>query len=339
MRARRRAAALGSIAVLALRSITARAEPIAVRYEAPPSCPDAAAFVGQITARTSRFEQARPGDAARSFAVEVIEDGAEARGRLTIRERDGTTSSREVPKAACAEVVAALALIAAITIDPEARTDAPPPAPAAPPSAPARPAPAAPPRTSSPAPPATPRTTPSPARLRPGAGAHFAIASAVAPDIALGFEGFAELRLDRASVLSPSVRLSAIYAQSGATENSVGAARFRWIAGRLGVCPLRFPSPRAARAGVSPCAVIDAGALVAAGERALDARTETRAWFAPGLVGRAELVAFDLLFLEAEGGVTIPLPSYRFYFGPRTTIFEVPRAGAIAAVGAGLRFL
>ncbi len=143
-RSRAASALLGGALVLAGHPAAAdETEPIRVVYRAPPDCPDEAAFTGQVTARTRRARRAEQGEAARTFTISIASASAQkTRGKLTIDDPRGPSSSREVSGETCVEVVSALGLITALAIDPRAST-APtlPPAPPSPPSPPAPPAP------------------------------------------------------------------------------------------------------------------------------------------------------------------------------------------------------
>jgi hypothetical protein len=177
------------------------------------------------------------------------------------------------------------------------------------------------------------------------AGAHLIATGAAAPDPLVGLQILADITRFSDQPLAPTLRLSFLRGQSGLATTPDGDARFTWIAGRLEGCPGTWPrailSPRAAgpvHVGVSPCALIDLGALTGEGSRTFDAARETRPWVAPGLLARVQLDLFRALLIEAEAGVTFPLLGYRYYFSPTTTVFTVPRAGLFGGLGVGVRF-
>ena len=117
----------------------ALSEPIRVRFEAPEGCPDEAAFLDQVRARTAKARVAAAGEKARTFSVRLTQEGRSIRGRLAIEESADPTGLREVTGERCAEVVSALALITALAVDPQALTAAPARLPAPPPAPPAPP--------------------------------------------------------------------------------------------------------------------------------------------------------------------------------------------------------
>ena len=121
-----------------------------LEYAAAADCPSASAFAARIQDHTPLARQAGAHEAARRFRAVFDTSGRSTTGRLEIIEVDGRLSVRMVEGRDCPEVADALALVAAIVIDPNARRAVP---------APARPAAAAPPAV-------TPtRTTVAPATL------------------------------------------------------------------------------------------------------------------------------------------------------------------------------
>src|SRR5262245_6869579 len=99
-------------------------EPVRVSYRAPAGCPSEERFWGEIAARTDRVRKAQGVEPARSFSVVVDAGPSGSRGVLESTDVSGATTRREVTGEDCPEVVSALALIAALTVDTQARTDA-----------------------------------------------------------------------------------------------------------------------------------------------------------------------------------------------------------------------
>lgn len=113
----------------ALAGADARADvqPLRISYEAHEGCPGAETFLRELTLRTSRARAATPGEAALEVLVRLTRSEGATRGRITLGAGEGARV-REVDGATCAEVVAALALIAALRVDPTASLDPQPPA-------------------------------------------------------------------------------------------------------------------------------------------------------------------------------------------------------------------
>jgi hypothetical protein len=307
----------------------AEATPDAVRlaYAAPASCPAAAEIEAALHARTPRFRAAGPGEPARELALTILptDDGFE--GAVALREA-GRAAERRLRGATCAEVAAAVVLVAAITIDPSVALGAPPPPP---PPAPPPPPPPAPSPAPSPPPPAPPA-------VALAVGVQAAAQSGIAPSASGVGRAFVELLLRPAAdgPLRPTVRLAAVRALAQETETAAGTAELSMSGGRLDVCPLRLPlvGPLELR----PCAALDVAAHLGAGTRTVKAASETRAWIAPGALARASLRVVGPLVVEAEGGATFPLLRYRFYFGPDVTAHSAPAASLTGSIGVGLSF-
>ncbi len=101
--------------------------PIRVESVAGATCPSGETFGVQLLRRTDRVREARAGERAVVFRVELVGSAKRPLGRLTVEEPDGTLTEREVPGATCQEVVSAMALIAAVLVDPNASLEPLPP--------------------------------------------------------------------------------------------------------------------------------------------------------------------------------------------------------------------
>jgi hypothetical protein len=325
-----------------------RAEAVEIVYEAPGGCPGRDKFVEEMRARTTRFRVVAKSDATRTVAVEIHADAGGSTGRLLVRESDGREASRSVSAKRCEEVVTALALIAAVAIDPTALSNAPPnpapppgPAPAPPPPPASRP-PAAPPSEAPPPNAAPPRVAvvseeaPRTSRFRLAVGAELAAMFATAPEPLIGLRPFIELGSFGHRSVAPYFRLSFMRRGGSQAETEIGGGTFTWTAARLEAGPIRYPPARAF--AIQPGVFFDGGAIEATGEDAADAHRETRAWLAPGALLRASWSPLRVLVVEAEGGLAVPLLRYRFFFGPDATLWQVPPLAGTAGIGIGVRF-
>jgi hypothetical protein len=319
-------------------------------YEAPAECPSAAAFAAKIEGHTPLARQVAGADASRRFRAVFDTSQPAARGRLEIVDYDGAPSVREVEGRDCTEVADALALIAAIVIDPNARPAAPPSSEAADASAAAAAAAAAGTRPRPvtevtmpqliPAPVLVPRPKPresEPLPLRLGlifqAGA---VTEQLAPELGLALVYGIEALLDRDELLAPALRLSVYRIRSGEISTEFGKARFEWTAARVSGCPVLWSWENL---GLRPCVIADFGRLVAEGYETVDGAKESVFWAAMGAAGRAEaLFLEDTLVLEIEAGALFPLSSQRFYFEPSLEVYRIG-PGVYALGGIGFRFL
>jgi hypothetical protein len=320
-------------------------------YEAPAHCPTAAAFAAKIEGHTPLARQVPGADASRRFRAVFDTSQPAARGRLEIVDFDGTPSVREVEGRDCTEVADALALIAAIVIDPNAQPASPSTetndaaaaaaASAAAAAAGTRPRPVTEVRMPQliPAPQLVPRPKPEPEPLPLRLGLIFqagAVTEQLAPELGLALVYGVEALLDRDELLAPALRVSLYRIRSGEITTAFGKARFEWTAGRISGCPVFWSWENL---GFRPCIIADFGSLVAEGYETIDGAKESVLWAALGAAGRAEAVFLeDTLVLEIEAGALVPLGSQRFYFDPSLEVYQIG-PGIYALGGIGFRFL
>ena len=94
--------------------------PVHVDYQATRGCPDESEFVAALRARVPEITLARDDDAL-SFEVRIRRRTKRFEGTVTLRDRGGSPSQRIVDGETCGEVVAAVTLIAALTVDRKVR--------------------------------------------------------------------------------------------------------------------------------------------------------------------------------------------------------------------------
>jgi hypothetical protein len=90
-----------------------------LRYHAADGCPVEASFVAAVEARGGHFESAPAGDAGSVFELEIEPEDGGFHGSLQRRDAATGSTPREVHGATCAEVVDALAVVAAIALQPQ----------------------------------------------------------------------------------------------------------------------------------------------------------------------------------------------------------------------------
>jgi hypothetical protein len=324
-----------SLATALLLVATARAEssvqPFRVESRVPPTCAAAQTFGWQLVVRTRLLRPARGEEPALLFTVEVSDASDGVHGRLTIREPDGRATERELKGEDCPEVISALALVAAILIDPYASTVPLPPNSPGVSSAPVAPPPSIP----LPAPSADFPTAPN-RSWSVGLGAGASLQTTVAPDPILGFVLKSAILPPRTEDFDPALYLSLHFAQSPTLNKLGGNAQLVWAFAKIAACPLRWPSRT--RAGLRPCLSFSGGALRGRGSNTSEAATKTVPWLAAGGLVAWELMIGKHALLGAQGGVDVPLFSARFYFGPDETAFRVRPIGLAADVHLGVRF-
>ncbi len=348
-----------------------------VKVDASAQCASEQSFADAIRQRTDRVRISPSVAAATTTAAIEVAIRPASRGVVgDVRViRDGRASeSRTITGASCDEVTQGLSLVAALAFDPMAKaslrdetSDATAPTSTeGPPGDTSPEAPKAAPKAATSAPnetttnlanaitsPARNRDAQPPARSAApfawafrlgGSAAGMALDADTTMTFAWG--GFIEIERD-APGFAPAFRASAFRADattnSGPISTSLG-----WTLARATLCPYRFDV--AARIGIRPCAVVDAGVVSAEAFSAAHsggARDATglsrsqgrsRTWAAPGLVGRAAWSPTRIVFAELEVGATVPLVRDDFAIDPNLSVYRAPSVVPFAQIGTGLRF-
>jgi hypothetical protein len=99
-------------------------ESIGIAYDAPAGCPAEATFLREVAGRMSRTSTGGPGERARTLHVVVSRRGPGFTGKLWIEEKGTSSTPRAVTGPACADVVSALSLIAAVAVESKAAATA-----------------------------------------------------------------------------------------------------------------------------------------------------------------------------------------------------------------------
>ena len=337
--------------------LAARADesPISLDFQAPAGCPDRADFIAHVRARTERVRFV-DGDAASISELHVKADyeGNRAIGRLRLGKSEG--AERLVTGKSCPDVISALALIAAVAIDPTAISGPVVPSQAGvAPAAPALPELAsqqrsfdAPGPSASPERPEPPLPPSSPLAWFGGAGAHGEIARGFGPrSITLaGASIFGEIGLGLGAPWQPAVRLAGLLSQSPTVlpeqMAGSGAATFTLLAARLSLCPIEF-SPRSSFR-VRPCADFELGQLTGQGRAvnngsvtSLRSGSMTRVAVGQTLQGRFRLAS--RVWLEMEVAAREPLLRQNFvFYNPDVAVASVSAIELGGAIGVGMHF-
>jgi hypothetical protein len=335
------------------------------QYIAPAECPTEQQFRDQVRERVLRDPSAALGGrkvhlgaeapARGELSVQVWLEPSERRAFLVFREGTAPALERMVQGNTCAELVSGLALITALAFgagqEPRAEASAPsgegsPPVPPVPATLAARRPPGKEPAEAHPA--RAGRTPPDIERSRAGeapasvpldweAGAGGWVNTWLAPESALGLDGFLRVAPESAGW---SLRLAGLYA-SGTAYVGDRRAEFGFWGGRAEVCPISRPlSSNLLGEG---CLAMEAGTLRGRGESASslrDAASESLFWSAALIAGRLRANFAERISLEAQGELALPLVRHEFVFTePRERIFLTPTVGFAGRVGVGIHFL
>ena len=345
------AAALGSAASAAAEE----SKPVSLDYRADAGCPTKNSFVAQVLARTGLVRiVAGQADVPR-VSVLLRETGEGAVGTVQV----GSGAPRSVSDGNCVDVVAALALISALTLDPAASTAALPKSPAEPSEAAGLTAspPAASEADKAPrglaAQPSPPKTAPASlaanAEDRPTRRLQVASWEPRAVfDVSRGFSDDAIIWLGARAGAMADVRLGqspigrigadAVFYESPRVTPALGSATFQVVAARLNVCP---PALARGRIALIPCVAAEIGRLSAdggSGRGVVSGRDIRRTWLAAAQSLGVELTLREPYYLTLAAELREPLRTYRFIFeNPETPIATVPRLEIGGALGAGVR--
>lgn len=303
-------------------------QPFRLEYRASSECPDQSAFAEQVLARAVRAESVQAGEHAPRVAVVIGPRNGRYAGELAIDEG----VPRVVSDDSCADVVSALAFIAALTLDAQAPISTH----ASPEPRPAEPANLPPGRS------AGTRHAGLGTGWFFGGGARLDIGRGLGPRAmtAFGPSAWIEARMEAGGLLAPTLRAGVRYAMSPQIKAADGAARFTWFAARVEGCPLRFAWRRLA---LLPCVAFEAGAMEGRAEVAPASIVHTysgaRTWLAWAQSLSLEVSGLGPLAFAASVELREPLRHYVFAFRtPDTTIAEVSDVELVGAAGAVVRF-
>jgi hypothetical protein len=349
------------LVLISVAGAAAAAEPTTAPGAAPPEtelvslvysgaaagCPSEAQFVSEVTARVTRPVRFGAEGAAVQMVVTLFPSGEQVTGKLEVSRATSEPTHRDFTASSCEEVGSALALVAALSLDPNARTDALPvraastePATAAPVAVVPPPQAAQPPQAAAatPAAPASPSPTPV-NNTRYGYWVGMAGSGVVgAAPKPLGLLGLSlGLRGVRDRLLSPSLQLSPLWGKTGVTGPASSQGEFTWALGRLELCPVSVPLSEPLR--LDPCATVEVGRLTARGADATVVPvTVERWWVAPGATLSLH-AHFDSWFVRAGASALFPATRDEFVFRePDRSVHQASPVVAAVSLGLGIQF-
>lgn len=301
-------------------------------YDAPAACPSEAAFFEAIQARTEHVRRASADESALEASVRVsrTERGFVGEVRETL---NGTESSaRSVDGKTCKEVVEALSLTIALSIDPNAHApiEKPPPRASEPGACPPSPAP-----TTAPPAPAPTTAPPAPAPLEIELGLGVLATETLTSELSAGAALSGTFLRRTGDARLASLELSLWFATTGVLASPANhEARLEGLS--LDACPARF---QFGGVELGPCALVTAGSLETTGRGVAAPTTVEHAWWSAGLDFQwSVLLGGGILFESALGG-SVPLAKRRFYLSqPGHVIAETPLVSPVLRLGLGYRF-
>jgi hypothetical protein len=287
-----------------------------------------------VHTRTPRPQLAapnEPGAIALRIGVETG-PGESASGRLELEEPDGTKESRRVSSRTCNEVVNALALVAAVMLDPEAHSGEVAAEPATPPI------PVGPPAISPPPPLGRKRQPPPPAPPPPWGlfgGVDVGVLGGVGPALATTASAFVDL--ERRWFGSASTARLSVDAARTSSDLRGGTQTYEWLGSTVRLCPLYLALP--GRVRVAPCAALQVAGHRGTTRNVRQPASSRQLWLAPALEGTVEWAVSSSFSVELQAGAVFPIRQSRFYLAPSSTIHEVPTLTIVSSLGVRVRFL
>jgi hypothetical protein len=321
--------------ITALASPKALAEdtplPIAVEYQAIEGCPPEGVFWTALSSRASRLQRSEVSGATATLRISVIVTPQGVLGRLQIIRRDRTTEPRFVEAASCGEVVEALALTAALSIEGEAALvpSSPEPRPLPPPDG----------QPVSPEDAYTEQQLPFDYVEPPNVSssedwetelhAHGIAAFIVEESASTGFGGMITFSRKRHTWAAQTLGLGVAGLSTALTDGDT-QARFNLTQAAFIGCPVTLGE------GVSlrPCAVFQIGILDASGKDISNPESDQGMWWAPGLGLFAETPTDGLLRLQFALQAVIPLTRQVYSMGvSRDTLTQTMSISPWLSVG------
>ena len=321
--------------------------PTLLSYRAPNGCPSAAEFQRSVQRRSSRVRFVAEGSHDRQLSITMRKDGGFTHGELRLIEVDGSLRQRHVRFTTCSEAVEGLALIAVVSLDPQALLE---------PEKPAEPAPGP---ANAPATASTPASTPAPAReakppptatklppnLDPGPaapqkgmqlalGAEFNVAFRALPATALGGSLFVDVAPHSESWFAPLFRGAISHVERRGLSRGDAEANFTLTLLTVSACPLRLASGFLVWRS---CAFASGGALHAWGSQTTNLQQRTRPYGALG--GSAMLFGQISQSVEIVADLAVGASLVRDSFGfDQEQPWETPALYLSSGIGARFVF-
>jgi hypothetical protein len=309
-------AVLCAVALTARRACAQDLHPTLLAYKAPADCPPVGDFQRSVERRSARIHFVDEGSHDRELSIVLHKDADYTIGELRLIEPNGTLRQRSVRFTTCVEAVEGLALIATVSLDPQALLEAPK-------SVPEKPAEAAKPvirprpveRT------VAPRVAPpeDSSGLETKVGVEFNTYFGALPKPAIGGTVLMDIGSGSRHVFAPLIRGAITHVErlglpveSPSEPQTSAEANFALTLVSLSACPLRIGGNVVV---FRPCAVVSGGALRASGTDPRDPQARTRPYWSWGGAGMLSVRLGQLLEIVGDAGVGMPLLRDTFTFG------------------------
>jgi len=316
-------AACAVLCACALTAGQAHAEdlhPTLLAYKAPADCPPVGDFQRSVQRRSTRIHFVDEGSHERELWVFLHKEGDFTVGELRLIEQNGSLRQRSVRFTTCAEAVEGLALIATVSLDPEALLSGVHPVPETSPAEPAKtaPPPRKTPRPRAKAPPLPPPEPPQESsEFEAKVGLEASVLFRALPKAAaFGGTAFGELGSSSRYLIAPVFSLAFTHARrydiAGDSSDAISRANFALTLFTLSGCPLRIGGNIVV---FRPCARVSGGVLRAWGTETNQPQTATRNYWSWGGAGVLSVRVSELVEIVGDAGVGVNLIRDTFTFG------------------------
>jgi hypothetical protein len=315
--------------------------PTLLAYKASADCPLVGDFQRSVQRRSARIHFVDEGSHERELAIVLRKNGDFTVGELRLIEANGTLRQRSVRFTTCAEAVDGLALIATVSLDPQALLESPgpvpqtsSPAPAPPPAQPAHAEPARRPAASPPAPPVPRKGAPTDAKVGVDFNAYFN----ALPKAAIGGSIVLDLESNSRHLFAPTFLVSATrverlgiheVVQPPGGGRDIFDANFALSLLALSVCPLRIGGDVLV---FRPCAFASGGLLSAWATETARAQSNTRGYASWGGAGMLSIRLGEVVEIVGDAGVGLTLIRDQFGF-EAVTFWTTPVPYVLTGLG------
>ncbi|HEY5955676.1 MAG TPA: hypothetical protein VIV60_03940 [Polyangiaceae bacterium] len=312
---------------------------IQVLVDAPAGCADDNGFFSSLSSRTHLVRRATGDESRTTLRVRLLDMGRYVLGDLRVVDNRGETDTRKVQGANCDDVVQALALAAAVALDPSVLLPETDPNPASETIAQADP-----PLTVAPAVPEpgkarnrTDETSSSVSRTVPrfelgvASMVSLFLSSGISPGIAL----FGRWTPARGGNFGPTLGMAITYLRNDVLQ-SPGAVQASLTGLVVTVCGLGWGGSIVT---VKPCGLAMAGLLSVSGHQVLHSSSVDLLWLSAGAVGRMAIHLGGGLAFDLQAGVSAPFFSREFYTTlPSHVVERTPTFSPEVGVGLAYSF-
>ena len=324
--------------------------PTLLAYKAPADCPAAGDFQRSVQRRSTRIHFVDEGSHDRELSIILRKDGDFVVGELRLIEQNGTLRQRSVRFNTCVEAVEGLALIATVSLDPQALLEAPgavsPTPSAATPTATPAPTSSTPPNRPPRAEPKPIQPTPTnplmpdPSGIETNVGAEFNVYFNALPGPAFGGGAFIDVGAASRHLFSPLIHAAITHVERIGFQPTTqlppselnAEANFALTLVTLAGCPLRIGNETLA---FRPCAAVSAGDLRSWSTHTDISLARNSGYLSWGGSGMLLLRLGELAEIVGDAGVGVTVTRYNFQFDNLVTF---PGTGQLyISTGLGFR--